>query len=74
MIHSTLQTENTAQRHSILFCKHIHPKFHSCTVHLDIIESFICPTDAQLDCSKNIKIYIKIYIRGAAICFGFLQP
>jgi hypothetical protein len=24
------------------------------------IESFIYPTDAQLDCSKNVKIYIKI--------------
>jgi len=35
--------------------------FHSCTVHLDTIESFIYPTDAQLDCSKNAKIYIKVY-------------
>ena len=30
-----------------------------------VIESFIYPTDAQLDCSKNVKIYIKIYMRGA---------
>jgi hypothetical protein len=37
-------------------------------------ESFIYPTDAQLDCSKNVKIYIKIYMRGAATCFGFSQP
>jgi len=37
-------------------------------------ESFIYPTDAQLDCSKNVKIYIKIYMRGAATCFGFPQP
>ena len=44
--------------------------FHSCTVHLDTIESFIYPTDAQLDCSKNVKIYM----RGAATCFGFPQP
>jgi len=35
------------------------------------IESFIYPTDAQLDCSKNVKIYIKIYMRGAPTCFGF---
>jgi len=28
--------------------------FHSCTVHLDIIESFIYPTDAQLDCTKRM--------------------
>jgi len=43
-------------------------------VHLDIIESFIYPTDVQLDCSKNVKIYIKIYMRGAATCFGVSQP
>ena len=48
--------------------------FHSCTVHFDTIESFIYPTDAQVDCSKNVKIYIKIYMRGAPTCFGFLQP
>jgi len=48
--------------------------FHSCAVHRDTIESFIYPTDAQLDCSKNVKIYTKIYMRGAATCFGFLQP
>jgi len=23
---------------------------------------------------KNVKIYIKIYMRGAATCFGFSQP
>jgi len=53
----------------------IHSLFcHSCTVHLDTIESFIYPTDEQLDCSKDVKIYIKIYMRGAATCFGFPQP
>jgi len=39
-------------------------------VHLDTIASSIYPTDAQLDCSKNVKIYM----RGAATCFGFSQP
>jgi len=39
-------------------------------VHLDTIESFIYPTDAQLDCSKNVKIYM----RGTPTCFRFLQP
>ena len=39
-----------------------------------MIESFIYPTDAQLDYSKIIKIYIKIYMRGASACFGILQP
>jgi len=29
-----------------------------------IIESFIYPTDAQLDFSKIVKICIKIYMRG----------
>jgi len=48
--------------------------FHSCIVHLDTIEYFIYPTDTPIDCSKNIKIYIKIYMRGAATCFGFPQP
>jgi len=43
-------------------------------VHLGTIEPFIYPTDAQLDCSKNVKIYIKIYMRGAATCFGFPHP
>ena len=42
-------------------------------MHLDTIESFIYPTDAQLDCSKNDKIYIKIYMRVAATCFDFSQ-
>jgi hypothetical protein len=37
-------------------------------------ESFIYPTDAQIDCSKNVEIYIKIDMRGAATCFGFSQP
>jgi hypothetical protein len=35
---------------------------------LHVIDSY--PTDAQLDCSKNVKIYM----RGAATCFGFSQP
>ena len=43
-------------------------------MHADNIECFIYPTDAQLDCSKNVKIYIKIYMIGAATCFGFPQP
>ena len=38
------------------------------------MESFIYPTDAQLDFTKNVKIYIKIYMIGAATCFGFSQP
>jgi hypothetical protein len=41
-----------------------------CTVHLHTIESFIYPTDAQLDCSKNVKIYM----RGAPTCFSFSHP
>jgi hypothetical protein len=47
---------------------------HSFTLHLDTIESFIYPNDAQLDYSKNTKIYIEIYMRGAATCFCFPQP
>ena len=37
-------------------------------------ESVTYETDAQLDCCKNVKIYIKIYMRGAVTCFGFSQP
>ena len=38
-----------------------------------VLESFIYPTDAQIDFSKNVKIYTKIYMRVAATCFGFSQ-
>ena len=38
------------------------------------IQSFIYPPDAQIDCFKNVKIYITIYMSGAATCFGFSQP
>jgi hypothetical protein len=34
---------------------------------------FIYLTNAQLDCSKNVNIYIKMYMRGVATCFGFSQ-
>jgi hypothetical protein len=34
------------------------------------LESFIYPTDVQLGCSKNVKIYM----RGAATCSSFSQP
>jgi hypothetical protein len=43
-------------------------------MHLDTVESFIYPTDAQLDCSKNVKICIKIYMRGAPTCFSISHP
>jgi len=51
--------------------KHIFSKLETL---IDSIESFIYPTDAQLDCSKNVKIYIKIYMRGAPTCLDFSQP
>ena len=37
-----------------IFHDSIRQHFHSCTVHLDTTEYFICPTDAQLDCSKRM--------------------
>jgi hypothetical protein len=52
--------------HEVWRCNSVH----SCTVHPYTVESFIYPTDAQLDCSKNVKIYM----RGAATCFGSSQP
>jgi hypothetical protein len=40
-------------------------------VHLDIIEVFYSPTDAQVNCLKNnYKIYIKITINTAPTRFG----
>jgi hypothetical protein len=45
--------------------------FHSCTVHLGIIKSFIHPTECTIKLfQKNIKTYKKIYIKSAATCFG----
>jgi hypothetical protein len=43
--------------------------FHSRTVHLDIIEVFYSPTDAQENCFKR---NIKIYIKTAPTCFGVI--
>jgi len=36
--------------------------FQSCTVHFDIIESFIYPADVQIDCSKRILKYTLKYV------------
>jgi len=45
-------------------------------VHLDIIKVFLySPTDAQVNFLKNnFKVYIKIYIKTAATCFGAVTP
>jgi hypothetical protein len=44
-------------------------------VHLDIIEVFYSPTNAQVNCPKNnFKIYIKIDIKTALTCFGAVTP
>jgi hypothetical protein len=49
--------------------------FHIHTAHLDIIKVFYSPTDAQVNCLKNIfKIYIKINIKTAPTCFGAVTP
>jgi len=37
--------------------------FYSGTVHPDTIESFIYPTDAQLDCSKGMLKFILKFTR-----------
>jgi len=45
--------------------------FYICTVHLDTINVFYSPTNAQVIVLKNnIKIYIKI----APTCFGAVTP
>jgi hypothetical protein len=45
--------------------------FFSHTMHLDIIEVFYSPTDAQVNCLKN---NIKIHIKTAPTCFGAVTP
>ena len=47
--------------------------FHSCTVHFDVIKSFITPTNAHLNCFKILKFTLKITI-NAPTCFGFTKP
>jgi hypothetical protein len=47
--------------------------FHSCTVHFDVIKSFICPTNAHLNCFKILKFTLKITI-NAPTCFGLTTP
>ena len=42
---------NRSYRHVLI---EIHFNFHSCTVHLDTIQSIIYPSDAQIDCSKKM--------------------
>jgi len=38
-----------------------------------ILLTFYSPTDAQLNCLlKSFRIYIKIYIKTAATCFGVI--
>jgi hypothetical protein len=44
--------------------------FHSCTVHFDVIQSFISPTNAQQICFKTLKFTLQ-YITNAPTCFGF---
>jgi len=56
--------------------KELIDNFHIHTVHLDIIEVFFlftnwCKRELSL---KKFKIYIKIYIKTAPICFGAVTP
>jgi hypothetical protein len=69
----SIDMESAVRTSNLVFCFSFP---HSCTVHLENIESFtrIYPADAQLDCSKNVKIYIKIYRKGVATCFDFSRP
>jgi hypothetical protein len=63
----------------VVYSTHFQPfcfkwdNFHSCTVHFDIIKSFICPTNAYLNCFKMVKFTLKITI-NAPTCFGLTKP
>jgi len=69
---------NSAVDSCLLKMRELSGNFHSCTVHLDTIESFIYPTDAQLDCSKRILkftwevlLHVSVFHnhhQGATIC------
>jgi len=39
---------------------YVFSNFHSFTVHLDIIGSLFIQPNAQVDCSRNVKIYINL--------------
>ena len=47
--------------------------FHSCTVHFDVINYFICPNNAQLNCFKFLKFTLRFAINASA-CFGLTKP
>jgi len=42
-------------------------------VHLDVIKSFISPTNTQLNCFKILKFTLRFTI-NAATCFGLTKP
>jgi len=44
--------------------------FHSCTVHFDLIQSFISPTNAKYICFKTLKFTLK-YITNAPFVIYF---
>jgi len=48
---------------------------HSCTVHVDNIKSFICPTNAHINYSKIVELLktFKTTIIGPT-CFGLHKP
>ena len=58
-----------------LFCavllNHSVYDLHGCTVHVDYIKSLICPTNAQTNYFKNVKLLETFKITTlAATCFG----
>jgi hypothetical protein len=46
--------------------------FHSCTMHFDVLKSFICPTNTQLNCFKTLKFTLRFYNKCSYI-FRFNQ-
>jgi hypothetical protein len=47
--------------------------FYSCTVYFDVIKSFICPNNAQLNCFEFLKFTLKFTI-NAHTYFGLTKP
>jgi hypothetical protein len=46
--------------------------FHTCSVHLDVIKSFIRPNNAKLNCFKILKFTLRFTI-NAPTCFGLIK-
>jgi hypothetical protein len=43
---------------------------HRFSMHLILLNLLFIQLNAKINCSKNVKIYMKIYTKSTATCFG----